>query len=148
MEVRIRHGNNHRSEAIARFHRAVCDRPFDEGGDDHGMTPEELMLSAVGCCAMQRAAEYLGAHRLPLEGVEIRISATKSGQPKRLAEISVEIDAPGLTARARQGLLKIVDTCLLYRTLADPPVVKVNLATAVARGQWVKYSTPGKAMCG
>ena len=52
MEVRIRNGRNNELEAFARFHRVVCDRAFEEGGNDSGMTPPELMLSAVGCCAM------------------------------------------------------------------------------------------------
>src|SRR6516165_12750508 len=59
MQVRVRHGKNKQSEAFARFHRVVCDQPFDEGGGDTGMTPPELMLAALGCCAMHYASEYL-----------------------------------------------------------------------------------------
>jgi putative redox protein len=55
MEVRIRHGSDKQSEAFARFHHVICDQPFDEGGSDSGMTPPELMLSALGCCAMHYA---------------------------------------------------------------------------------------------
>lgn len=35
----------------ARFHRMVCDQPLNEGGTDSGMTPPELMLSALGWTA-------------------------------------------------------------------------------------------------
>ena len=31
MEVRIQHGRDLQTEAFARFHRVVCDQPFDEG---------------------------------------------------------------------------------------------------------------------
>ena len=64
------------SEAFARFHRIVCDQPFNEGGSDTGMTPPELMLSALDC-AMHYAAEYLRARRLPFDSTELRISAIK-----------------------------------------------------------------------
>jgi len=36
--------------------------------------------------------------------VEIRVSAEKGGGPVRLVEIGIEVDAPRLDMRARQGL--------------------------------------------
>jgi putative redox protein len=134
MEVRIRHGKDKQSEAFARFHRVVCDQPFDEGGGDSGMTPPELMLSALGCCAMHYATEYLRARRLAPGDIELRVSATKGGQPLRLIKMGIEVDAPGLTIRAREGLIKAIEACLLHRTLADPPEPKVSMATLAAEG--------------
>jgi putative redox protein len=134
MEVRIRHGKDLQSEAFARFHRVVCDQPFDEGGGDNGMTPPELMLSALGCCAMHYAVAYLQTRKLALDDVELKVSATKGGQPIRLIEIGIEVDAPGLASRAREGLIKSIETCLLHRTLADPPKVSVSMATRVTEG--------------
>src|SRR5580700_7110316 len=115
MEVRIRHGRDHQSEAFARFHRIVCDQPFNEGGSDTGMTPPELMLSALGCCAVHYATEYLRTRHLPFDSTALRISAVKGGQPARLTEIEIEVDAPALGVRARDGLMKAIDACLLKR---------------------------------
>lgn len=109
MQVRVRHGKDKQSEAFARFHRVVCDQPFDEEGSDTGMTPPELMLAALGCCAMHYASEYLKARH----------------------QIAIEVDAPGLSIRAREGLLKAVEACLLRRTLLDPPRVRIDMATEV-----------------
>lgn len=134
MEVRIRHGKDKQSEAFARFHRVVCDQPFDEGGSDSGMTPPELMLAALGCCGMHYATEYLRARNLALDDIELRISATKGGRPARLVEIGIEVAAPGLSTRAREGLIKAVEACLLHRTLADPPKLKVSMSTLVTEG--------------
>ncbi len=134
MEVRIRNGRNHEVEAFARFHRVVCDRTFDEGGNDSGMTPPELMLSAIGCCAMTYAGEYLRTRNLEPCGVEIRVTAEIGAHPARLVEIGIEVDAPGLAIRTRKGLLKAVEACLLHRTLTNPPRVKVTMATEVIEG--------------
>ena len=132
MEVRIRHGKGKQTEAFARFHRIVCDQPFDDGGTDRGMTPPELMLSALGCCAMHYAAEYLSARGLPLEGVELRVSAEKGERPVRLTNIGITVVAPQLTDRTRQGLLNAVEACLLYRTLQHPPALKIKAVPAVS----------------
>jgi uncharacterized OsmC-like protein len=134
MEVRIRHGNGKQSLAFARSHRVVCDQPLDEGGGDSGMTPPELMLAAIGSCAMHYATEYLRARKLALDNIGILVSATKGGPPARLVEIGIEVDAPGLTSRVREGLIKAVEACLLHRTLADPPRVKVSMANGVVEG--------------
>jgi putative redox protein len=128
MEVQVRHRGNKKTEAYARFHRIVCDQPFAEGGHDTGMTPPELMLSALGCCAMHYAVEYLRARNLPLDAVNMRVSAEKGGAPRpRLMDIGIELDAPALTPRAREGLVRAVETCLLHRTLADPPRLRIAL---------------------
>jgi len=134
MEVRIRHGKNYQTEAFARFHRVVCDQPFDEGGSNTGMTPPELMLAAIGSCAMYYAGEFLRTRNLALEDIEIRVSAVKGGMPARLVEIGIEVDAPGLSTRARAGLMKAIEACLLHRTLLDPPRVKISMATSVTEG--------------
>jgi uncharacterized OsmC-like protein len=135
MEIRIRHGdNNKQSAAFARFHRVVCDQPFEEGGGDTGMTPPELMLAALGCCAMHYASEYMKARHLAPAEVKLRVTAEKGGRPARLTEIAIEVDAPGLGIQAREGLLRGVEACLLHRTLKDPPKVRIAMATQVVEG--------------
>lgn len=128
MEVRIRHRRDTQSEALARFHRVVCDHPFDDGGGDNGMTSPELMLSAIGCCAMDRAVEYLRARKLPPDNVGLRISATEGGNPPRLVEIGIEVNALGLTAKMREGLIKTIEACVLHQTLTVPPKLNVMAA--------------------
>jgi uncharacterized OsmC-like protein len=134
MEVRIRHGQGQQATAFARFHRVVCDQPFDEGGMEGGMTPPELMLSAVGCCAMGHAGEYLRARGLPLDRIELTVAAQEGGRPVRLTEIGIEVDAPGLSSHMRDGLIKAIEACLLCRTLQDPPVLNIRMATPLAEG--------------
>jgi putative redox protein len=132
MEVRIRHGAGKQTQAYARFHRLVCDQPFQEGGSDTGMTPPELMLSALGCCASHYAAEYLRAHHQSFDNLEIRLSAAKGERPARLVDIRIEVNAAGLSADTKEGLLRAVNACLLHRTLANPPAIAITFAPSSA----------------
>lgn len=143
MEVRVRQGKDKQSMAFARFHQIVCDQPFDQGGGDSGMTPPELMLSSLGCCAMYYAAEYLKARGLSTDSVELRVTAEKGGSPARLQEIAVHVDAPGLPPRFRPGLLKAVEACLIGRTLAEPPKVSFTMANLAADGVGRTQVQPG-----
>src|SRR5438132_632975 len=54
MEVRVRHVEGLQFEATARGHTVRCDQPQEMGGEDHGMTPPELFLAALGACAGYR----------------------------------------------------------------------------------------------
>jgi hypothetical protein len=57
---------------------------------------------------MHYATSCLRARKLALDGVELKVSATTGGQPLRLVEIGIEVDAPGLSTRAREGLMKSI----------------------------------------
>ena len=137
MEVRIRHIQGKQFEASARGHRVLCDQPTDNHGDDAGMTQPELFLAALGACSAHYAAEYLQARNLPLLGLDIRVTGEKGGQPVRLTEIGIMVDAPGIDAQHQRGLLRAVEACLLHRALLNPPRIRITLA---GREPVVSYS--------
>ena len=130
MQVRIRPGVKNHTEAFARFHRVTCDKPFDDGGSDTGMTPEELLLSAVGCSAMQHAAAYLRSRGLSLDGFQLGVSAEPSDSG--LGQIAMYVEAPGLTAHKREAVLKSIEASPLFRTLAKPNGVSLGFLSRVA----------------
>lgn len=144
MEVRVRQGKGRQVEARARFHRIVCDQPFEENGSDTGMTAPELMLASLGACAMHYASKYLETRNLPPHGVEMKVNAEPTDSPSRLAEISIEVEAPGLAPRTREGLVRAIQTCLVSRTLASGVAINVRLTTAVVEAHSALQS-PGPA---
>lgn len=129
MEVRIHPGKGKQTEAHARFHRVICDQPFDDGGMDAGMTPAELLLAALGCSAMHSAAAYLRAQGLATDKIDLTVSAERGGRPLRVTEIGIELDVPGLTTHLREGLIQAVEASSLCRTLQNPPALHIRMAT-------------------
>ena len=132
MDITLRYQGGKRFEAVARGHRVVSDQPMDNKGNDTGMTPPELFLSSLAACAGYYAAEYLNTRKLPASGLEIRVSATKAEKPARLGSIQIDVIAPGLDPRQREGILRAVDACLLANTLRVPPKFEISIAPAVA----------------
>ncbi|HUA22070.1 MAG TPA: OsmC family protein [Bryobacteraceae bacterium] len=119
----------------ARHHRAFTDQPFDDDGTDTAMTPTELFLSSLGACAAYYAEEYVRARGLPDEDLEIRIASENGGRPTRIASLRLDVIAPGLNQRHRDGILRAVDACLLKNTLIEPPHIEIRVV-----------SSPGQAM--
>ena len=48
MEVTITHLDEVRFAIQSRSHTILCDQPAENGGEDSGMTPPELLLASLG----------------------------------------------------------------------------------------------------
>ena len=136
MEVVIQHLGKVKFEAGARGHRVTCDQPPENGGSDSGMTPPELLLSALGTCAGFYAAQYLAARSLPTDGLEVRVTAEKAMQPARLGSFRIQVSVPGLDAKHEAGVQRAVKTCLIHNTLLHTPEIE----TVVRAGQLAEKS--------
>jgi putative redox protein len=132
MNVKVRCLGGEKFEVTARSHKVLSDQPVENDGTDSAMTPPELFLSALGSCSAYYAEEYLRVRGLPDEELEIRISAAQGGWPARIVALRINVIAPGLTQRHRDGLLRAVDACLLNNTLYTPPHIHVNVVSSTA----------------
>ena len=130
MEVIVRRQGGLRFDAAVRDHVVCMDQPAEIGGLDQAMTPPELFLSSLGACAAYYAEEYLRVRALPDEELEIRISAQKASRPARIVSLQIDVIAPGLTQKHRDGILRAVDACLLKHTLEIPPQMNVCVVSS------------------
>lgn len=128
MEVTIKHLDRVKFFIQSRSHTVVCDQPADNGGDDAGMTPPELLLASLGSCAAFYAAQYLKTRNLADTGVEISVTAEKFKLPARLGDFHIRVVCPvALTQEQTEGLMRSVHHCLIHNTLLSPPDIKIEL---------------------
>ncbi len=128
MEVKITHLDHVKFAIQSRSHTIVCDQPVENGGEDSGMTPPELLLASLGSCAAFYAVQYLKTRNLAQSGVEVSITAEKLKQPARLGNFLIHVVSPvPLTEVQTEGLMRSVHACLIHNTLLTPPEVKIEL---------------------
>ena len=130
MEVTATYLGRAKFEIDARGHKAICDQPADNGGDDEGMTPPEFLLASLATCAGYYAAEYLKARALPAEDLNVRVTAQKALQPARLDSFGIDVTANGLDERHQAGLLRAVKACLIHNTLLGGPSIDIKVHSA------------------
>jgi len=131
MEVRITHLDNVKFAIHSRSHSIVCDQPAENGGEDSGMTPPELLLASLGSCAAFYAMQYLMTRNLAQTGVEVTVTAEKLKHPARVGNFRVHVVCPvALTEEQTEGLMRSVHHCLVHNTLLTPPEIKIDLAIA------------------
>lgn len=135
MEVTVEHLGAVQFEIRARQHRMVSDQPAGNGGYDEGMTPPELLLASLGCCAGFYAAQYLKKHHLAAEGTIVRVSAEKAQNPARLNNFRIRVEIPtGISDEHQGGIAEAVRHCLIHQTLLNPPSITLAVGTSVLAG--------------
>jgi putative redox protein len=129
MEVTVKQIDRFKFSIEARTHTLISDQPVENGGEDAGMTPPELMLASLGSCAEFYAVQYLRTRKLEDRGVEVRVTAEKLTQPARLGNFSIRVTCPTeLNADQVEGLRRSVHHCLIHATLMSAPSVEIELA--------------------
>ncbi len=130
MEVKITHLDRVKFAIQSRSHTILCDQPAENGGEDSGMTPPELLLASLGSCAAFYAVQYLKTRNLAETGVEVTVTAEKLKQPARVGNFRVHVVCPvSLTEEQTEGLMRFVHHCLVHNTLLTPPEIAIDLTT-------------------
>lgn len=133
IEIHVKLKEDVQFEIAGRQHTLISDQPVESGGNDAGMTPPELFLSALGSCAAFYASAYLKKKGLPRAGVEVRVTAEKAGPPARLDHFLIEVKVPlELSEEDRVGLDRSVHHCLIHNTMLNPPSIRIELHAPVA----------------
>jgi uncharacterized OsmC-like protein len=129
MEVKITHLNRVKFAIQSGSHSILCDQPAENGGEDSGMTPPELLLALLGSCAAFYAAQYLKTRNLAENGVEVSVTAEKLKSPARVGNFQIHVACPvSLTEEQTEGLMRSVHHCLIHNTLLSPPEIAIELA--------------------
>ena len=132
MEILVEYLGAAQFEITARKHKIVSDQPLENGGDDEGMTPPELLLASLGSCAAYYAVDYLKRNNLPKDAVNVRVTAEKVKGPFRLDNFKIEVDvAEDLKPEQLTGIHEAVRRCLIHNTLLHPPNMEVAIRQAV-----------------
>jgi len=133
MEVVVEYLGSAQFEIKARQHSVISDQPVENGGDDEGMTPPELLLASLGSCAAYYAVDYLKRNQLPLGEVNVRVTAEKVKGPFRLENFKIDVEVPEeISSERLQGINEAVHRCLIHNTLLHPPTMDVQVHQYVA----------------
>lgn len=128
---------HYRTEILANGHALVADEPERVGGTNHGPSPYDLLVSALGACTAMTLRMYADHKKWPMETVTVRllhqkVHASDGDHPEdkgsKVDRITRELTFTGdLTDEQRARLLQIADRCPVHRTLEGDIRIETSL---------------------
>ena len=112
-----RNGGKFRHEIGVREHETVADEPKDQGGDDTGPNPQELLAASLASCTaitMEMYAERKGWD-IGEVVVDVDYEPAQRGSPTKF-EMVVKLPKE-LPEEQREKLMQIAAKCPVHRTL-------------------------------
>jgi putative redox protein len=138
VRVKLALKDGFRTQINAGKHTLVADEPSHAGGTDEGMSPYELLLSALGACTAMTLRMYIERKKLPITDIEVLLSFDRihaedcdscSEEEKvgkqEIQHISRLIYVTGeVTPELKARLLYIANRCPVHMTLHSNPHVE------------------------
>lgn len=100
----------------------TADEPADHGGQDLGLRPHELLLSAIASCTAITVRMYADRKQWVVPSITVTASMERDQVGKAIdTRIHLELELPfDLPAEQRERLLQIARLCPVHRTLESP----------------------------
>lgn len=111
-----------------RDHNIVSDMPSNEGGNDEGPSPTELLVGAVGTCIGMAVARY--CQTISCEGeIAVYLTFQLADHPKRVSNIVIDLELPeNFPARKISAIHRVIDACPVHGTLMNPPQIDIEIS--------------------
>jgi len=106
----------------------VSDEPYEEGGEDAGFAPDELLAASLAACTSITLRMYADRKAWPLESVEVEVNFERDAVAKT-SSIVRNIKLFGtLDDEQKHRLLQIANKCPVHQTLSNPITIHTALA--------------------
>jgi putative redox protein len=117
-------------EILSRGHRIVVDQPKEEGGEDRGMTPVELLVASLGSCIGYFALLFCRRHKMPTDGLNVSMSWEYAEAPHRIGAMTAHVHFPGkIDPEMKERLQKVLEGCTVHNSISVCPKISVEIRT-------------------
>jgi len=128
MKLTATYHNGARYDIMSGKHRVVTDQSADDGRQDAGMSPVELLVGSVASCVGCVVGEFCERHDIPRDGLSVDAEWTMAERPHRVGRIDIAIYLPHrCTPELKDRLLKAAYGCTVHQSLAAALPVSVRL---------------------
>jgi len=111
-----------------RHHCVTLDMSEQDGGQDSGLSPTELLVGALGSCLGMTVARYCQTIDCPAGDIELYLTYQLADKPKRIENIVIDLELPeGFPPDRLRAVRKVVNSCPVHSTLTIPPKIDLEI---------------------
>jgi putative redox protein len=119
------------SQATARSHSVLVDRPVDRGGEDRGPLGGELLLASLGGCFMSTLLAAIRTREADVSDVRVSVTGTIGGVPERFEAMALRVSAKYADHDLMRKLVSVAERgCLVTNTLKDAVLISIEIHKA------------------
>ena len=119
------------SQATARTHAVLIDRPPEKGGEDRGPLGGELLLVSLGGCFVSTLLAAIRTRDAAISEVRVAVTSTVGGVPERFESIAMRVSAKYDDAALMRKLVLMAERgCLVTNTLRDAVLIAVEVESS------------------
>jgi len=119
------------SQATARTHTVLVDRPPEKDGEDRGPQGGELLLVSLGGCFVSTLLAAIRTREADISGVRVTVTGIIGGVPERFESMTLRVSAKYADAGLMRKLVSISERgCLVTNTLRDAVLMAVEVEEA------------------
>lgn len=105
----------------------VADEPHEEGGEDAGFAPDELLAASLAACTSITLRMYADRKAWPMESVEVKVNFERDPVAKTSAMVRSIKFFGTLDDEQKHRLLQIADKCPVHLALTHPITIHTAL---------------------
>ena len=130
-ELSVTHDRGTRFRIGIRGHELIVDQPEEVGGKDTAPTPTELFVASIAGCAAFYGRTYLARRGLP-DRVDVAARWQLAAKPDRVEMVALRVDAPGLPPDRLDVFRRVLEGCLVHKTLEQGCGVQIEVQEGAA----------------
>ena len=118
-----------------RKHHFLVDQPIEEGGQDEGITPVEMLVASLGTCIGYFAVRFCQRHKIQTQGLKVSMEWDYTEQPHRIGSMTAHVNLPvTLDSALKTRLEKVLEGCTVHNSITLAPKISIRLATLADQG--------------
>lgn len=127
-EMVVQWNKNFQTSVSCRGLSITVDQPKEDGGDNAGLSPTELLVASLGTCIIYYSVVFLKRRKVPCTGLKVVLDWEYAETPRRIGKIKASISLnEKLDEKQKKGLLKIAQSCTVHNTLTHAPEINVSI---------------------
>ena len=116
------------SQATARTHTVLVDRPREKDGEDRGPMGGELLLVSLGGCFVSTLLAAIRTREAAVSDVRVTVTGTVGGVPERFESMTLRVAATYADDDLMRKLVLMAERgCLVTNTLRDAVLMRVEV---------------------
>lgn len=119
-------GTDFEMTATIRQHKVIFDEPTDNGGQDKGPAPTEMLCAALAACTTATVKMYLNHKQWKTDGITVEVEKSTNAEGKNVFTRKIEVKG-SFDQEQKTRIMAIANKCPVHKILESQSIIESTL---------------------